>query len=95
MYNHQRDLYKYKIYLHSTQSSLPSSLKGKDGWLTFQILNMLLELNYRRMTDGKISASPLDLDEILKKNQNRQKYYHILKEHPKLSKITKFGCEMF
>ena len=31
------------------------------------------------------------LDEI----QNRQKYYQILKEHPKLSKIAKFGCEMF
>ena len=24
-----------------------------------------------------------------------QKYYHILKEHPKLSKIAMFGCKMF
>ena len=30
---------------------------------------------------------------ILKKY--RQEYYHILKEHPKLRKIAKFGCEMF
>ena len=35
------------------------------------------------------------LDEILKKIETGKKYYHILKEHPKLSKIAKFGCEMF
>ena len=29
------------------------------------------------------------------KIRNGQKYYHILKEHPKLSKIAKFGSEMF
>ena len=31
------------------------------------------------------------LDEILEKNRNRKKYYHCLKEHPKLAK---FGCKM-
>ena len=28
------------------------------------------------------------------KNRNRQKYQHSLKEHPKFTKIAKFGCEM-
>ena len=28
------------------------------------------------------------------KIRNWQKYYHILKEHPKLSIIAKFGCKM-
>ena len=30
----------------------------------------------------------------LEKNRNRQKYHHILKEHPTFTKIVKFGCEM-
>ena len=32
---------------------------------------------------------------IEKKTRNEQKYYQILKEHSKLSKIGKFGFEMF
>ena len=28
------------------------------------------------------------------KSQNRQKYHHILKEHPTFTKIAKFCCEM-
>ena len=35
------------------------------------------------------------LDEILKEFETGKKYYHILTEHRKLSKIAKFGCEMF
>ena len=34
------------------------------------------------------------LDKILKKIKIGKKYYHGLKEHPKLSKIAKFGCKM-
>ena len=34
------------------------------------------------------------LDEILKKIET-DKLGLVLKEHPKLSKIEKFGCEMF
>ena len=34
------------------------------------------------------------LGEILKKNRNRKKYFHSLKEHPKLSKIAMFSCKM-
>ena len=34
------------------------------------------------------------LDEILKKIEIGKIYYHILNEHPKLSKIAKFGCKM-
>ena len=36
------------------------------------------------------------LDETLKKFETGKNIdYHILKEHSKLSKIAKFGCEMF
>ena len=35
------------------------------------------------------------MDQILKKIETGKKYYHILKERPKLSKIAKFGFEMF
>ena len=34
------------------------------------------------------------LDEILKKIE-KDKLASVLKEHPKLSKIAKFGCEVF
>ena len=35
------------------------------------------------------------LDEILIKIETGKKYYPIMKEHPKLSKVAKFGYEMF
>ena len=34
------------------------------------------------------------MDKILKKNRNSKIHYHSIKEHVKLSKIAKFGCEM-
>ena len=34
------------------------------------------------------------LHEILRKFKIGKKYHHSLKEHPKFSKIAKFGCEM-
>ncbi len=34
------------------------------------------------------------LCKIFKKNLNRKIHYDSVKEHPKVSKITKFGCEM-
>ena len=45
------------------------------------------------MTD----SVPMDLSPFkqnFEKNRNRQKYHHSLKEHPKFTKIAKFGCEM-
>jgi hypothetical protein len=33
------------------------------------------------------------MDKILKKNWNRKIHYHSIKEHPNVSKITKFACE--
>ena len=40
---------------------------------------------------------PMDLSPFrrnFEKDLNRQKYQHSLKEHPKFTKIAKFGCEM-
>ena len=34
------------------------------------------------------------MDKIFKKNLNRKIHYDSVKEHPKVSKITKFDCEM-
>ena len=37
---------------------------------------------------------PLSNKIILKKSKYRQKYHYSLKEHPKFTKVAKFGCEM-
>ena len=33
------------------------------------------------------------MGKILKKSWNRKIYHHSIEEHPKISKIEKFGCE--
>ena len=52
---------------------------------------IIVELSFPNRLDN----GPLTFRRNFEKIRNRQKYYHILKEHPKLSKIAKFGCEMF
>ena len=42
--------------------------------------------------DQRIDLSPFKQN--YEENRNRQKYQHSLKEHPKFTKIAKFGCEM-
>ena len=51
------------------------------------------------MTGLKDALSTVVMDlspfrQNIEKNRNRQKYLHSLKEHPKFTKIAKFGCEM-
>ena len=41
------------------------------------------------------SNGPLPFRRNFEKIRNRQKYYYIMEEHPKLGKFAKFGCEMF
>ena len=40
------------------------------------------------------SNGPFPFYMKFEKIQNRQKFHHSLKEHPMLTKIAKFGCEM-
>ena len=45
-----------------------------------------------QLTDKTMDLSPFRQN--FEKNRNRQKYHHSLKDHPKFTKIAKFGCEM-
>ena len=43
-------------------------------------------------TSNSMDLSPFRQN--FEKYRNRQKYHHILKEHPTFTKIARFGCEM-
>ena len=51
----------------------------------------------RSLKKLRLERTAMDLSPFrqnFEKNRNRQKYLHSLKEHPKFTKIAKFGCEM-
>ena len=54
-------------------------------------------INYLQVFTDCYLSSSMDLSpfrQSFEKNRNRQKYQHNLKEHPKFTKIAKFGCEI-
>ena len=68
--------------------------KGEKCWI---IVKPDKEKSVRESFHGTAIGVTMDLSPFrqnFEKNRNRQKYQHSLKEHPKFTKIAKFGCEM-
>ena len=87
------------------RSLIPAVPTSRSDLMTFVICDMkLLPKQWRRRMPSNsailllhfllyaIDLSPFRQN--YENNRNRQKYHHSLKEHPKFTKIAKFGCEM-
>ncbi len=84
---------RYSVWLTAICSWLWELMK-KQKFQIIVMVNAHSQKLFKNVSTGRSPNGPLRYGQNFEKKLKRKFHYHSIKEHPKISKITKFGCEM-